>query len=62
MMGRRVHQQHAKQHDMARDATRLCVVDLKGRDGTNLILFNIEEAVQLLDSLAFPFSELFELT
>ena len=47
---------------MARDATRLCVVDLKGRDGTNLILFNIEEAVQLLDSLAFPFSELFELT
>jgi hypothetical protein len=38
-----VHEQHAKKHDMASNATRLCVVNLKSRHGTNLGLLDIEE-------------------
>jgi hypothetical protein len=48
VMCRAVHQQHAEQHDMPCDATRLGVVDLDGRDRADLCLFNIEEAMRLL--------------
>lgn len=35
-VGRRVHEQHAQQHDVAGDAARLGVVNLEGADGANL--------------------------
>ena len=42
---RRVHEQHAEQHDVAGDAAGLGVVDLDRRDGPQLGLFDVEEAV-----------------
>lgn len=43
MMGGRVHQKHAKQHDVAGDATGLGIVNLESGDGANLRLLNVEE-------------------
>jgi hypothetical protein len=45
VMSRCVHQQHAEKHDVAGDATSLRVVNLHGRDRTNLGLLDVEEAV-----------------
>jgi len=40
---RRVHQDHAEQHGVARDSAGLRVVDLERRDGPDLRLLDIEE-------------------
>lgn len=48
---RRVHQQHAEEHDVTRDTTRLRVVNLEGRDGANLRLLDVEEAARLASLL-----------
>lgn len=45
MMGSGVHQQHAEEHDVAGDTTGLSVVDLYGKDRSNLGSLNIEEAI-----------------
>ena len=37
------HEQHTKQHDVARDAARLGIVNLQGRHGTDLRLLDVEE-------------------
>lgn len=44
IVGGRVHHEHAEEHDMARDATGLCVVDLDRRHRSNLRLLDVEEA------------------
>jgi hypothetical protein len=46
MVRRRVHEEHAQKHHMARDATGLCVVDLESRHRANLGLLDVEEAAQ----------------
>ena len=38
-----VHHEHAEQHDVARDATGLGIVNLQGADGANLGPLNVEE-------------------
>lgn len=43
VMGGRVHQKHAEQHDVAGDTTGLGVVNLKGGNGTNLRLLDVVE-------------------
>ena len=42
-MGRRVHEEHAKEHDVARDTTCLSIVNLQSADRANLSLFNVVE-------------------
>lgn len=49
-----VHEEHAEQHDMTGDATRLGVVDLDCRDWTDLRLFDVEEASLLSDQTLPP--------
>lgn len=44
VVGRGVHEQHAEQHGVTSDTTWLRVVDLQGRDGSDLSLLDIEEA------------------
>jgi hypothetical protein len=44
-MGCCVHEQHAKQHHMTRNSTRLSVVNLNSLFWANLCLFHIEKAV-----------------
>lgn len=41
---RRVHEEHAEEHDMASDATRLSIVDLQSRHRANLRLLDVEKA------------------
>lgn len=43
MVGRGVHQQHAKKHNVSRDTTSLCVVDLKSNLGSHLHTLDVEE-------------------
>ena len=45
VVGGGVHQEHAEQHDVAGDTTRLGVVDLDGSDRADLTLLNIVEAI-----------------
>lgn len=40
-----VHEKHAKEHDMACDASSLCIVDLESGHLSNLRFLNVEEAV-----------------
>lgn len=40
----RVHQKHAKKHDMSRDTTNFGIVDLKGCNLSDLSLLNVKEA------------------
>lgn len=53
VVSRRVHQKHAKEHDMTGYTTRLGVVNLDGCDRTNLCLFDVEEAGELLMTLTW---------
>lgn len=48
VVGCRVHQKHAKEHDMAGDTARLGVVNLDCRYGSDLCLFNVVETVARL--------------
>lgn len=48
VMGGRVHQEHAKEHDMASDTTWLGVVDLDGCHWPDLCLLDVEEAKRRL--------------
>ena len=43
MVGRCVHEQHAQQHDVARDSSSLCIVDLNRGLRSNLVLLDIKE-------------------
>jgi hypothetical protein len=43
-MSSRVYQEHAEEHDMASDAARFGVMDLDGRDWSDLRFLNIKEA------------------
>lgn len=43
MVGRGVHQQHAKKHNVSRDTTSLCVVNLKSDLGSHLHTLDVEE-------------------
>jgi len=51
MVGGRVHQEHAKKHDMPSHTTGLDVVNLNGRNRTNLGFLDIIEAEMLLVAL-----------
>lgn len=42
-----IHEEHAKQHDVACNATSLGVVDLNGSLRSNLCFFDIEEAIKI---------------
>ena len=44
VVGSGIHQNHAEQHDVTSDTTRLGIMNLNGSDGSNLRLLNIEEA------------------
>ncbi len=44
MVRRGVHEEHAKEHDVACDAAGLSIVDLDRGDRTDLRLLNVEEA------------------
>jgi len=44
VVGRRVHEQHAEQHDVAGNAAGLRVVNLDGSAGANLVLLDVKEA------------------
>lgn len=46
-MGCSIHEQHAKEHNMPSNTTRLCVVDLNGCFWSDLSLLNIEEAAKV---------------
>ncbi len=39
-----VHEKHAKEHDMARDTSSFCVMNLDSGDLSNLRSLNVEEA------------------
>lgn len=43
VVGRGVHQQHAKKHNVSRDTTSLCVVNLKSDLGSHLHTLDVEE-------------------
>lgn len=43
-----VHEQHAEEHDMARNTARLGVVNLDGKHWSNLGSLDVEEAVEKL--------------
>ena len=42
-MGGSIHEQHAKEHDVTRNTTRLRVVNLQSDNGTNLPLLDVVE-------------------
>jgi hypothetical protein len=50
VMSSSVHQKHAEQHDVARDTTRLDVMNLDSSDWTNLGLLDVEEALGVIVS------------
>lgn len=43
VVGGGVHEQHAKKHHMASDASRLCIMDLDRRHRSNLSFLNVEK-------------------
>lgn len=54
MVGGRVHQKHAQKHNVPSHTAGLDVVNLNGRNGTNLGFLDIIEAAMLL--AGYPFS------
>lgn len=47
LMGRGVHQHHAKEHDMSCNPTSFCVVNLNCFDGADMIFFDIVKAASV---------------
>lgn len=58
VVGRGVHEEHAEQHDVARDASCLCVVDLEGDLGSDLALLYVVEAMMVSTAAKRSFSAL----
>ncbi len=46
-----VHEKHAQEHDMARNASSFCVMNLESGDLSNLRSLNVEEAAVVSKSL-----------
>jgi hypothetical protein len=42
-----VHEKHAKEHNVASDASNFCIVNLKSRNLADLCSLNVEEAAQV---------------
>ena len=58
VVGGCVHQEHAKQHEMASDTTGLGIVDLHRRHRPDLGFLDVEEAMPVLDATSLKTSSL----